>query len=290
MADHVALIGFGEAAMAFVEALGDPARFRAYDIKTEAAASCAAKAADYAQTGVCGTKAAIEAVAGASLILSLVTPDQALAAAGEVSRAIPRDAIYCDLNSVAPQTKRAAAAMIEENGGLYADVAVMAPVLPARNFTPLLVSGPHKTAAARALRELGFTMVEGMDGPLGSASAIKMIRSIMVKGVEALSLECMLAAHAAGVMYPVIASLDASWQGAECEKRADYNIERMMAHGLRRAAELEEVVKTLDELGTGSAMTKAAAERQRAIGSLRLSPPEGLAAKLALVVAEGGRR
>ena len=75
----------------------------------------------------------------------------------------------------------------------------------------------------------------------------------------------------------VIASLDASWPGADWARRFDYNLDRMMVHGLRRAAEMEEVVKTLDALGTGSAMTRGTVERQRAMGvAAACAPPEGL--------------
>ena len=110
-----------------------------------------------------------------------------------------------------------------------------------------------------------------------------MIRSVMIKGTEALSAECALAAEAAGVRQEVIASLDAGWP-ADWERRLDYNLDRMMVHGLRRAAEMEEVVKTLDSLGVGTSMTRGTIERQRAIGALRAHPPEGLLAKLAVLL------
>lgn len=284
MGEHVALIGFGEAAAAFVEGLGPGRAFSAFDIKTQAAATRAAKLADYERSGVEGCETPEEALRGASLILSLVPADQALAAAEAACPGMIPGSIYCDMNSVAPDTKRAAAAKIEQAGGRYADVAVIAPVRPELARTPLLVSGPHPHAAAGALRDLGFERVDIVDGPVGAASAIKMIRSVMVKGIEALSAECFLAAHAAGVADAVIASLDASWPGADWRARADYNLDRMMVHGLRRAAEMEEVVKTLDALGTGSAMTRGTVERQRAIGSLRLTPPEGLDAKTSLIL------
>jgi hypothetical protein len=108
---------------------------------------------------------------------------------------------------------------------------------------------------------------------------------VMVKGIEALSAECVLAAEAAGVREAVTASLEASWPGADWAARFDYNLDRMMRHGVRRAAEMEEVVATLDALGTGSAMSRATALRQRAIGARALTPPEGLAAKLEALAA-----
>ena len=85
----------------------------------------------------------------------------------------------------------------------------------------------------------------------------------------------------------VIASLNASWPGTDWAAKADYNLDRMMVHGLRRAAEMEEVAKTLDLLGTGAAMTRGTIERQREIGTLGLTPPDTLPAKIDTVL---GRR
>jgi hypothetical protein len=103
---------------------------------------------------------------------------------------------------------------------------------------------------------------------------------VMVKGLEALTAECFLAAEAAGVRDAVAASLDASWREESWAAKADYNLERMMEHGTRRAAEMEEVVRTLDALGTGSAMSRSTAARQRTIGGMRTTPPAGLVMKL----------
>lgn len=282
MATSVTFIGFGEAAMAF--AVGLPIAARAYDRKTNIPELRHAKLADYARFGVSGQASNAAALEGAELVLSLVTADKALAAACETAGAIAPGALYCDMNSVAPETKRAAAEAIERAGGRYVDVAVMAPVHPARCAVPLLMSGPHSEAAMRALEQIGFSDLRMVAGPAGAASSIKMIRSVMVKGIEALSAECVLAAYAAGVQNEVIASLDASWPGANWARRFDYNLDRMLVHGARRAAEMEEVVKTLEALGTGSAMSRGTVERQRALGRIGSAAPAGLSAKIDLIL------
>ena len=275
----IALIGFGEAAMAFSPSLRGT--LRAYDIKTARPDLASAKRADYAAHGVKGCDTPDAALTGANAALSLVTADQALAAAE--SAPIAAGLLWFDMNSVAPDTKRSAAAAVEARGGRYVDVAIMSPVHPAGTGAPLLVAGPHAADGAAFLRGIGFGTVRVVEGPVGHASSIKMIRSVMVKGIEALTAECVLAARKAGVLDDVLASLDAGPPASDWPDRADYNLDRMMAHGLRRAAEMEEVVKTLEALGTGSAMTRGTVERQRAIGALNLSPPAGLAAKLALL-------
>jgi len=266
-----AFIGFGEAGAAF--AGGAPAR--GYDRKTDAG-----KRADFARAGVHACASPAEALAGVPAALSLVTADQALIAAETAAPSLAPDALWFDMNSVAPDTKRAAAAAIYAAGGRYVDVAVMSPVHPARQAVRLLVSGPHAEAGAACLATIGFTNITVVPGDIGAASSIKMIRSVMVKGLEALTTECVLAADAAGVRDAVIASLNASWPGTDWAAKADYNLDRMMVHGIRRAAEMEEVVKTLDALGTGSAMTRGTVERQSAIGALGIVPPDGLTAKI----------
>src|SRR3546814_6504392 len=117
-----------------------------------------------------------------------------------------KGAIWCDMNSVAPQTKAAASKVVEQNGGRYVDVAVLAPVHPAHMAVPLLLSGPAAHAARAELAACGFTNKRVVGNEVGKASAIKMIRSVMVKGIEALTDEMMAAAHAAGVVNEVLAS------------------------------------------------------------------------------------
>ena len=250
--------------MAFASAWDAPVR--AYDIKTDDPAAAVAKRADYARHGADGAATLAEALAGAELVLSLVTADQALAAAEAAAACLAQGALYCDFNSVAPATKQAAAKAIEAAGGRYADVAVMAPVHPKCLAVPLLVSGPHATAAVAALEAVGFSP-RLVEGPVGRASTVKLLRSVMVKGIEALSAECFLAARKAGVAEEVAASLDASWPGADWAARVDYNLGRIRDHGIRRAAEMEEAAKLLDELGQSSEMARATAAVQHRLGA-----------------------
>ncbi|GGB31506.1 6-phosphogluconate dehydrogenase [Sphingomonas metalli] len=276
MTERLALIGFGEAAQAFAPGLA--ASLAAFDRKTDLDGMRAAKLAEFVRFGVEGCETSAAALTGAGAALSLVTADQALAAAEAAP--VEADCLWFDMNSVAPETKRAAAIAIEGRGGRYVDVAVMAPVHPKRTSVPLLLAGPYAEAGAALLRGLGFSNVSVAGDGVGTASAIKMIRSVMIKGIEALSAECVLAAEAAGVRAAVIASLDASWPGADWAARFDYNLDRMIVHGARRAAEMDEVVRALDALGTGSAMSRATAARQRAIGGRGIAVPDGLDAKL----------
>ncbi|MEO6361450.1 MAG: DUF1932 domain-containing protein [Sphingomicrobium sp.] len=270
---RICWIGFGEAGRTFATGMTSPGR--AYDLRDDSEMRQAMAAA-----GVTPTTSYLEAISATDSVLSLVTADQACATAQEVARNDLGGAFYFDMNSVAPDTKRAAAQLIDAAGGRYVDVAVMAPVQPKGRSVPLLVSGPHAQQGADALNEIDFTAIEIAGEKVGDASAIKMIRSVMVKGIEALSAECALAAAAAGVLDGVVASLDVSSPSEGWAGRFNYNLDRMLVHGVRRAAEMEEVVKTLNALGTGSIMSQATAQRQRALGSLQISPAGRLTDKL----------
>ena len=253
---RVALIGFGEAGEAFARAGDWAGHARGWDLLPE---RCAAMAA-------CGVEAgrdAAAALADAEVVLSLVTADAALDAARQYAPLLPESALWCDMNSVAPETKREAAASIERAGGRYVDVAVMAPVDKGL-AVPLLLSGPDATTAQPLLAALGFSNERVVGDEVGRASAIKMIRSVMVKGLEALSWECAAAAEAAGGYDEITASLDASEKPVGWARRFAYNRERMETHGLRRAAEMEEVARTLEGLGVEPVMTRGTVQRQRA--------------------------
>lgn len=287
MEQEIGLIGFGEAGSTFARAGDWAAAAHVFDAQTEYAATRDAMLARFAEAGVSGAETLTDALDGVSLIVSLVTADQALVVAEAAAARIAPGTLYCDLNSVAPQTKQAAAQAIERAGGHYVDVAVMAPVDPARLNVPLLLSGGKAGEAEARLQTLGFAKTRVVGDAVGRASAIKMIRSVMVKGIEALTAECVLAASEADVLEEVLASLDASERPRPWDVRADYNLDRMLVHGLRRAAEMEEVVKTLEALGTGAAMTRGTVVRQRAIGALGMKvPPEGLGAKIGAIAQE----
>jgi len=278
MERKIAFVGFGEAGRAFAADPVPGLRLSAYDLRH------AAMRAAFAEAQVEGTETAEAALAGAEAVLSLVTADQALLAANEYAPLLARGALWLDMNSVAPETKRAASLAVEALGGRYVDVAVMAPVQPARRAVPLLASGPYAEAGAALLRAMGFSQVRVIPGDVGAASSVKMIRSVMVKGLEALTAECMLAAEAAGVRDEVLASLDASARAMPWAERADYNLDRMLVHGTRRAAEMEEVVRTLEALGIEAAMTAGTVQRQREAGAIDAGAPDGLDAKLQLLL------
>lgn len=279
--DKVAQIGFGEAGYTFAVAGAWGRASRAFDIVP-------ARAQQMAAAGVAACASTAEALAGAPIVLSLVTADAALAVAEGAAPLLAAGALFCDMNSVAPETKRAAARAVEAAGGRYVDVAVMAPVNPQKLSVPLLLSGADASSALVALEALGFADMRVVGDGVGHASMIKMLRSVMYKGMEALTAECLIACERAGVTEEVLGSFGNDWATG-----ADYRFDRMLVHGLRRAAELREVCKTLADLGFEPSMSSGTVAWQQAMGDLAIRPvPEGLAAKLGAVAnaMEGKRK
>lgn len=283
----IAFVGFGEAGAAFME--GFPrhaAQWRGWDIKLADPEQGADMAGRMRSRGVEPAQGNAQAVAGAGAVFSLVTADQAAAAAEETAQGLAPGAFFLDCNSCSPGTKRASAAIIDQAGGRYVDVAVMAPVHPRGARTPLLVSGPHAADALAALAPLGLNARIAGD-EVGRASATKMVRSIVMKGLEAIVAECVLAGSRAGVIDEVMASLDATYPGFDWKAKAGYMLERMLAHGARRAAEMREVARTVEELGLPPRMAEATAEWQDAIAGIaaggvpaRVAPYHELAADI----------
>ena len=268
---RIAFLGFGEAAEAMVRGLrsdGISATFTAYDIKSDGP-DAAAMHSRMAANSVAVAEATAAACDNADVIFSLVTADQAETAARSAAATGLDGGLYLDCNSCAPETKRRAGAMIETAGGRYVDVAIMTPIHPKLHKSPCLIAGPHAEPARDVMRDLGMnTKIGGNE--IGHASVRKMIRSVMVKGLEALTLECFLAARAAGIDDDVMASLDGSYPGFDWPRRAPYMIERALTHGTRRAMERDEVAKTLSDLGIDPQMVTATVARQRQAGALNL--------------------
>ena len=147
------------------------------------------------------------------------------------------------------------------------DVAVMAPVSAKKNLVPLLISGGKAANALTALEKLPMN-ARVIDGPVGRASSVKMVRSIMVKGLEALTAECAIAAIEADVLDEVFVSLSEGHPYFDISTHAMYNLERSLSHGKRRAEELKEASKMLDDLGLINHMSRAAAIWQKKLGLL----------------------
>lgn len=269
----LAFIGFGEAAAAFSGSMTrkNLNSIVGFDVKTRSDESSIfqKKSEEYAHFSVHECDNLESAIKDADWIISVVTADQAYCAAKTASVSLKEGAYYFDFNSCSPNTKKASSELIEKRGGIYIDVAVMAPVYPLENKVPLLLSGCHAQEGFNYLRMLGLEP-EIVNDDVGTASSIKMIRSIMIKGMEALTIECVLAGRRAGVDEYVLQSLDASCPGFDWKTKASYVMERVTCHGKRRSAEMKEVNMFLHELGFEDTMSEITVILQKRMGSLKI--------------------
>jgi 3-hydroxyisobutyrate dehydrogenase-like beta-hydroxyacid dehydrogenase len=264
---RVSFIGFGEAGQAIASGLREAGieRIGAWDILFPKAEGARLKAAGE-KCGVRLASSAADAVAQTDMVIAAVTAASSLEAARSVAPHLSGNPYYLDINSVSPGRKQDTAKLLGEKAR-YIDVAVVAAIHPKRHRTPLLVAGPHAETAAPLLRAMEMELKVVGDA-IGGAAAIKMIRSVMIKGIEALTLECFLAAARAGVLDEVTASLKNNYPGLDWAKLSEYNLERMASHGERRAAEMEESAATLRELGLDPLMVEATVARQREMGAV----------------------
>jgi len=263
----IAFIGFGEAGHAIASGLREAGleNMVAWDILFPKAEGTKLRAAADA-VGVRVGQSAAEAVREAELVFSAVTAASSAEAAASVKAHLRGKPFFLDINSVSPGRKQDTSKMLGP-AARYIDVAVLAPIYPARHQTPLLIAGPDSQALTPTLAGLGMrASIAGTE--IGAAAAIKMVRSVMIKGIEALTLECFLAASRAGVVDEVAASMRNNYPGLDWGKIVPYNLERMAVHGERRAAEMEEVADTLRELGVEPLMTSATVKRQREMGEI----------------------
>ncbi|MFN3447474.1 MAG: DUF1932 domain-containing protein [Roseococcus sp.] len=265
---RLALIGLGEVGGILARDLaarGTPL-LAAYDIRQGAADSAPARQAR--ALGVPLAPSAAEAARGAELVIYPVTAGRAEEAARAAAPGLAPGALYMDVNSVSPGTKSAIGAIVEAAGARFLEAAVMTSVPPHGMRAPMLLGGPHAAAAQPLLGELGF-QARVFSEEIGRASAVKMCRSVMIKGLEALVTECLLAARHYGVEREVLASLADTLPHPDWAGQARYMMGRALLHGRRRAEEMREVARTVAEAGLAPLQSAATAERQDWAADLR---------------------
>ncbi|HEX4095284.1 MAG TPA: DUF1932 domain-containing protein [Caulobacteraceae bacterium] len=259
--DHICLIGFGEVGRIFardLKALG-VGRITAFDPLFADAASKPSASAAEGGVEACGS--ADEAVRGADLVVSAVTAAQAMAAATSTLGALKPGAFVLDVNSASPGVKAAACEAVNAAGGRYVEAAVMSSAPPKGLKTRMLLGGAQAGDFLTFAKDLQLD-AKVFSEEVGLASAAKMCRSVMIKGVEALLAECLLSARHYGVEKTVLGSLGDLLPNPDWEKHARYMISRSLLHGKRRAEEMREVARTVEDAGIEPWMSRAAALRQ----------------------------
>lgn len=262
---RIGLIGYGEVGQIFSAGLlGQPgvSAVGAWDLKFAAADTQGALRAHAAQAGVQAHDSAQALCAASDLVISAVTASSTLAVAEEAARHIRAGALFLDLNSASPGTKQQCAAHIDGAGAHYVEAGVMTSVPPYGIRVPMLLGGAQAAALAQRLSGWGMD-ARAVSSELGVASAIKMCRSVMIKGLEALVIESYATARAYGVEEHVLPTLQETFPSIDWAAQGAYFFQRVAQHGQRRAEEMRESARTVQEAGFEPLMTTAIAAKQQ---------------------------
>ncbi|MDX2033749.1 MAG: DUF1932 domain-containing protein [Blastocatellia bacterium] len=259
----IGFVGFGEAGFHIARGLlaaGAP-RVSAYDINTHTPGlgEKIRRRADESGVPLVDSNEAL--VRASDVILSTVTANRAHEAAAQTAPFLEAQQMYADLNSVSPALKQTIGEMVEARGARFIEIAIMSPVPPHGHRVPMFLGGAHAAAFAGRLAPYDMNL-EVISEQIGAAAATKMCRSIIVKGLEALLLECVLGAVPYGADERVFATLDETFPGMNWKALASYMVGRVVEHGERRARELEEVAATLRAIGIEPMMAEATVRRQ----------------------------
>jgi 3-hydroxyisobutyrate dehydrogenase-like beta-hydroxyacid dehydrogenase len=267
---RVAQVGYGEVGGIFAAALAKSGacEVAAFDVLVAEPGWEARARKRAASDGVTLALRLEDAVSGADLAISAVTAAATTGAAEGIGRTCRPGTFVLDVNSASPGTKSACADAVNGAGGRYVEAAVMNSVGPYGLRVPMLLGGPHAAALQPELARLGFAADVASDR-YGVASAIKLCRSVMIKGMEALAIESLLAARRHGVEDEVLASLVETFPGMQWERQADYFWRRAAQHGKRRAEEMREAAAMVGEAGIEPRMASATADVQAWFAVLR---------------------
>jgi 3-hydroxyisobutyrate dehydrogenase-like beta-hydroxyacid dehydrogenase len=257
----IAFIGFGEVGKRFSRDLlaNKDVSIVAYDIIMDDPSRRPAMEEAARAIGVTCMGSADAACRNADIVFSAVTADQAEIVAGDTARHLVAGQVYVDVNSASPSTKKRAAATVNKSGASYVEAAVMAAVLKPGIQVAILAGGPAVEAAAERLNKLGMNITP-VAIEYGRASAIKLCRSIMIKGIEALIGDCARASRHWGVEPEVYGSLGQTFPSIAWPALADDMAERVATHGIRRAAEMREAAQMLAEMGLEPGLARAVAD------------------------------
>lgn len=189
-------------------------------------------------------------------IACLTSANSALAVAKSVIPQLKAGQVYIDMNSAAPTVKAEIAQVPHNEGVMFCDAAVMGTVPGNKHKVPMFLAGNGAAKFAAAFSQYGMKLTV-LDAQAGGASAIKMFKSVIMKGLPQLMFESFEAAVKYGVLNTLVESLASSLNGKTVEQLADTFTARTMIHAARRSEEMQDVVATLENLGVDAAMSKA---------------------------------
>jgi len=259
----VTIIGLGEAGPVFAQVfLNKGFSVTAWDTLQNNSVTADQQIKKTQLLGIAPGKSMHDAVHSADLIVSTVTASHALSAAQQAAEGLRQGCHWLDLNSVSPATKLAIHEVMIRNGALFTEGVAMDTIVSKGLAVPLLLCGPESQSLSEKLNRLGFN-TRSVSPTLGAASTTKLLRSILIKGMEALFAESMEAASKVDVANEVVASLQATYPEMDWQQVAGYQLSRATLHAARRAEEMREAGQLVAQLGVEPIMATAIARRQQ---------------------------
>jgi 3-hydroxyisobutyrate dehydrogenase-like beta-hydroxyacid dehydrogenase len=259
---RLVLIGFGEAAYNIASGLKSEGLtdIGAYDINAANPGMSGLIQKRAAEVGVKLFDNLESAYQAGDFIASLTSASVALAVAETIIPHLKAGQVYVDMNSAAPTVKAAIAKIPHAEGVAFCDAAVMGTVPGNRHKVPMFLAGDGAEKFKTAFAQYGMKLTV-LNVDAGGASAIKMFKSVIMKGLPQLMFESFEAAQKYGVLDTLVTSLSSSLNGKTVEQLADTFIARTMIHAIRRSAEMQDVVTTLESLGVDAAMSRATVDK-----------------------------
>lgn len=265
---QLGMIGYGEVGKIVTAGLKDQMpSVHAWDLKFVDAATRTAELAHAAAAGIKACDSMQALCEQSNFIISAVTASNTLGVARVAAQHIRAGTVFLDLNSASPGTKQQAAKLIEAAGAHYVEAGVMTSIPPYGIRVPMLLGGPQAATIAPHLCALGMD-AKAVSADIGIASAIKMCRSVMIKGLEALVIESYATARKYGVEDHVLPTLAETFPSIDWQQTGAYFFSRVVQHGKRRAEEMREAANTVREAGFEPFMASAIAQKHDWVAGL----------------------
>ena len=212
------------------------------------------------ETGAVPTAGMEELLSRVEVVFSCVTGAMAVSAAEKAAPFLREGHLFVDVNTAAPQVKEQAAAMVEKTGAEFVDAAMMGAIPTFLHRVPMLASGSGAGRFQAVMQSYGMT-IRVIGAKPGPASAVKMFRSIFMKGLLSLFLEMLTATHRYGVDEVVLGSIAESLDGIPFLETARIQMTKGVVNAERMAHEMEEVIATVEGMGVPAGMSRAAMEK-----------------------------
>lgn len=265
----IGFVGYGELGQRITAGLSKAgADVGAFDLLVETPDTVEALQEKADQAGITLAKTRAELAARTDIFISAVTCSDAVIAASQMAPYLGEHHIYVDLNSTSPAVKKEVCAVIENAGAHFVEIGVLGGIPTMGYKVSMLLCGDKAEEVAACLAGFGMD-TECIEGETGAAAAVKMFRSIVVKGIEALFLECVLAAEPYGATERVLETIEQNYPGVG-KDLANFFMTRTAVHAERRSHEMEEVAETLRAMGLDPIMSEASARRLGEVAKLGL--------------------